>query len=260
MLQRVAPGPARASQRVATAADRRRHRHFFFVLDLAFAGGWRRGLACEALGFQALAVLRERGLGASSRSLMAVAASTWRNALRVFPLGLGHLFRRFNFARCLRHFFAFGRSTRASLNSSGPSSSSRLLRLARSSALAASSGKLSITPAANSLARLAFSCVGFTLTVSPSSNSRRIAAERVASFRSRPRFHLGHQRCRHPRCCGQIAPGRGSTGARLSVNHFHLSLMRGPGIVPSCGEVTPPHLVGAALPAIRLLGLVRRPD
>jgi len=48
----------------------------------------------------------------------------------------------------------------------------RLLRLARSSALAALSPRLSITLAANSLARVAFSRVGFTLAVSPSSTSR----------------------------------------------------------------------------------------
>ena len=73
-----------------------------------------------------------------------------------FALRPGDLLRSFHSARRLRHFLAFGRSTRPSLNSSGPFSS-RLLRRGRSSALAAPSARLSITLAANSLARVAFS-------------------------------------------------------------------------------------------------------
>jgi hypothetical protein len=68
-----------------------------------------------------------------------------------FALRPGDLLRSFHSARRLRLFLAFGRSTR----------------------------RLS---AANSLARVALSCVGFTLAVSPSSTSRRIASERVASL------------------------------------------------------------------------------
>ena len=145
-----------------------------------------------------------------------------------FPLGPGDLLGWFNFARCLRHFFAFGRSTRASLNSSGPFSS-RLLRLARSSALAAPSARLSITLAANSLARFAFNCVGFTRTVSPSSNSRRIAAERVASFAvaqaSTSAINVAGIRV----VAGRIRPVAGLPARAFSMNRFHLNLTRGGG-------------------------------
>jgi hypothetical protein len=153
---------------------------FLFRPGLCFRGRCRHGLSCEPFGFQTLAVLRECCLGdlvlAHCRCGIYLAKRLTR-----FPLGPGDLLRWVNFTRSLRHFFAFGRSTRASLNSSGPFSS-RLLRLARTSTLAALSPRLSTTLAANSLARVAFRCVGFTLVVSPSSTSRRIASERVASL------------------------------------------------------------------------------
>jgi hypothetical protein len=91
---------------------------FLFRPGLGFRGRWRRGLSCEPLGFQTLAVLRECGLGdlvlAHCRCGIYLAKRLAR-----FPLGPGDLLWWVNFARCLRHFFAFGRSTRASLNSSG---------------------------------------------------------------------------------------------------------------------------------------------
>ena len=164
----------------SNTADQRPHLHFFFALGLAFVGGVAAASRASRSAFRRSRFF-ENAAWAISCSLMCRCGIYLAKRPARFPLGLGDLLWWFNFARCLRHFFAFGRSTRASLNSSGPFSS-RLLRLARSSALAAPSAKLSITLAASSLARVAFSCVGFTRTVSPSSNSRRIAAERVASL------------------------------------------------------------------------------
>src|SRR6185369_497106 len=134
---------------------------------------------CEPLGFQTLAVLRECGLGDLLLAHGRLGAYL-AECLPRFPFGAADLLRRFIAARCL-HFPAFGRSTRASLNSSGPFSN-RLFRLARSPALAALSAKLSITVAANSLARVAFTRVGLALAISPNSTKRQIASERLTSL------------------------------------------------------------------------------
>jgi hypothetical protein len=153
-----------SSQRVATCPS---NASFRFRRGLGFCGRCRRGLLCEALGLQTLAVLRECCLGklvlAHGRGGIYLAKRPAR-----FPLRLGNML----WYPISRGSFALPINARCS-DSSGPLSSRRL-RLARSPALAAPSAKLSSS--------LPFICVGFTGTVGPSSNSRRIAAERVASF------------------------------------------------------------------------------
>ncbi len=82
------------------------------------------------------------------------------------------------------HFFAFGRSTRTSRNSSGPLIKRRF-RLDFSSLFDAPAVKLSIAFEASSFARSAVAavvCFCSVPTVSPNSTRRRNASERLVSF------------------------------------------------------------------------------
>jgi hypothetical protein len=97
-----------SAQRVATSPIN----GFIFVsfrLVLGFRGRCRRGLSCEPLGFQTLAVLRECCLGDLMLVHCRFGVPLTERPTR-FPLGPADLLRWCISARRLHHFLAFGRA------------------------------------------------------------------------------------------------------------------------------------------------------
>ena len=211
----------------SNTSDQRLHLHFFFAF--AAVGGVAAASRASRSAFRR-SRFSENAAWAISCSLIGVVASGWRNALcasrwaLVISASVVQLFSSFS---CLWPIDA------RLLNSSGPFSS-RLLRLARSSTLAAPSARSSMTLPASSLARVAFSCVGFTPAVSPSSSSRRIASEQVASLAvaqaSTSAISVAGSVAGVRVVASRIPSGRASAGAPLLLNHFHLNITRDAGI------------------------------